>query len=56
MASLNTIPRRSVVAKSDRVCIDAPVPNREAVYKYVKKCFEQQVLFWTVKELTEGTC
>ena len=34
MASLNTVPRRSVVAKSDRVCIDAPVPNGETVHKY----------------------
>jgi hypothetical protein len=36
MASLNTVLRRSVVAKSDRVFIDASVPNRETIYRYVK--------------------
>jgi len=36
MASLNTVPGRSVVAKSDRVCIDAPVSISKTIYKYVE--------------------
>jgi hypothetical protein len=36
MASLNTLPRRSVIAKSDRVGTDVPLPNRETIYKYIE--------------------